>query len=64
MDKKALFISTMKADEGSVETLSDNRFRVGVNEFHVWTDEEAAGWGYLAGGIATSDASYKIYRIM
>jgi hypothetical protein len=64
MDKKAIFASALNVADDSIETLSENRFRVGVNEFQVWTGEEAESFGYLSGGADTSDAGYKVYRVV
>lgn len=62
-DKKSLFIAALKVDAPSVETVAENRFRVGNNEYQVWTEEEAAEYGYTSGGIATKDAEHLVYRI-
>lgn len=61
-------------DTALLQDTSENRFRAVrlddtgaerlVAEFQVWTPEEAAANGYLNGGVETSDAAYKIYRII
>jgi hypothetical protein len=62
-DRKELFIKALNVSPASVEALSEDHFRVGLNEFRVWTDEEAAGFAYFDGGVETLDVRYKVYRI-
>lgn len=59
---KDLLINTLQVEADAVEVLADNFFRVGRNEYHVWTLEEAAAEGFLSGGLSTSDESLEVFR--
>jgi hypothetical protein len=66
--------SPLNIDTAQIQEISENRFRAVravetgterlLAEFHVWTPDEAAEFGYLKGGVDTSDPSYKIYRVI